>query len=149
MEARFRGESRATLLHAVPQDLPIPEPLPLHTLRPEKKEVVSRVHWPDHVEYGRGEATLDTRSRWEEAVAYWRSRFGVERFYWRVAHWFIEQCCGQRQDNAAVARGWSEFWERLSEVAVRTLDDFVQATRANGAQAFPYLPFLDEDLPAS
>jgi len=47
-----------------------------------------------------------------------------------------------------VARGWSEFWERLSEVAVRTLDDFVQATRANGAQAFLYLPFLDEGLPA-
>ena len=47
-----------------------------------------------------------------------------------------------------MARGWAGFWERLSGVAVRTLDDFVQATRANGAQVFLYLPFLDERLPA-
>ena len=116
-------------------------------MHPEKKEIVLRIHWPDHVEYGQGEAALDTRSRLEEAVAYWRSRFGVERFYWRADHWFIEQHCLQRQDSPEVAQGWSVFWERLAEAAVRTLDDFVRATHANGAQAYLYLPFLDEGLP--
>ena len=119
----------------------------LHTLHPEEKEIVLRVHWPDHVEYGQGEAALDTRSRLEAAVSYWKSRFGVERFYWRVDHWFIEQQCLQRQDSPEVAQGWSGFWERLAEAAVHSLDDFVQATHANGARAYLYLPFLDEGLP--
>ena len=107
-----------------------------------------RVHWPDHVEYGQGEAALDTRPRLEAAVAYWKARFGVERFYWRVDHWFIQKYCFQRLGSDEVARGWSDFWQRLAESAVQGLDEFVDATHANGAQAYLYLPFLDEGLPS-
>ncbi len=111
------------------------------------KEIVLRVHWPDHLEYGRGEARLDDREKLAAAVGYWRERFGVRRFYWRVDHWFIQRYCHQRMDDREVSRGWSRFWERLAASRIQDVADFVKVTHDAGAQAYLYLPFLDEGLP--
>ena len=112
-----------------------------------RKEIVLRVHWPDHLEYGRGEASLDSREKLAAAIAYWRERFGVRRFYWRVDHWFIQRYCLERKEDREVSEGWSRFWKTLEASRIREMGDFVDVTRAAGAKAYLYLPFLDEGLP--
>ena len=56
----------------------------------DQGDIIS-VSWGDHVEWGEGEALLDTPEQVAAGVRRWKTHYGAKKILWRGSNWLTKQ----------------------------------------------------------